>query len=285
MNLSPAAFDEIRKTVHQLCGIVIADDKEYLVKARLEPVVRANGLVSYESYIEQLNNPGSLALKEQTIEAIATNETSFNRDGHPFAELKRSILPELAARVIERKAVAPHSYLRARIWCAAVATGQEAYSTAMAVADFLAEGSATGLALTDFPIVATDISTSALAIARAARYSSAELARGLSTDQKTRYLRADGNGWIIDEKLRGMIEFRRLNLVHPLPSLGPFDLILCRNFLIYLDEPTRRRLCDTLHRMLAPRGILILGAAESLYGVTDLFATERIGSTVVYRSR
>jgi chemotaxis protein methyltransferase CheR len=285
MQLSPAAFNDIRKAVHDLCGIVISDDKEYLVKSRLEPILQRNGLESYELLVLRLKQPNSLLLQDQMIEAITTNETSFNRDGHPFEELRRSILPELASQLIESRATTRLSYPKARIWCAAVATGQEAYTVAMAVTDFLAARSAHGLNVDDFPILASDISGNALATAREGRYSSAELDRGMTAVQRDRFFRPDNGAWIIDASLRRMVEFRRLNLVLPLPDLGTFDLILCRNLLIYLDEATRRCLCHGLHKALNPLGLLIVGAAESLYGVTDAFSTECLGNTVVYRKQ
>jgi chemotaxis protein methyltransferase CheR len=283
MQLTPAAFDDIRKAVHDLCGIVIAPDKQYLVKARLEPILLTNGLASYELLVRQLREPDSVLLRDQMVEAITTNETSFNRDGHPFEALRRFIIPELASRLIERRAATRLPHSPARIWSAAVSTGQEAYSVAMAVADCLVARSAPGLTLDDFPIQASDISSKALSSARKARYSSAEVDRGLTALERARFLRQENEAWSIDPALRRMVEFRRLNLVQPLPDLGTFDLILCRNLLIYLDDATRRRLCRGLHSALNPRGILMIGAAESLYGVTDAFATERFGSTVVYR--
>jgi chemotaxis protein methyltransferase CheR len=285
MQLTPAAFDEIRKAVHDLCGIVIADDKQYLVKARLEPILLTNGLASYESLVQQLRQPDGLLLRDQMIEAITTNETSFNRDGHPFDALRRYILPELASRLIERRATTRLPHSKARIWSAAVSTGQEAYSLAMAVADCLIARSAPGLTLDDFPILASDISSNALATARLGRYSSAELERGLTAAERARFLCQENEPWIIDPALRRMVEFRQLNLVQPLPDLGTFDLILCRNLLIYFDDAARRRLCHGLYSALNPRGILMIGAAESLYGVTDAFATEHFGSTVVYRKQ
>jgi len=285
MQLTPAAFNEIRKSVHDLCGIVIAEDKQYLVKSRLEPILQMNGLASYELLVQRLKQPNSLLLRDQMIEAITTNETSFNRDGHPFEELRRSIISKLASQLIERKATTRHSYPKARTWCAAVATGQEAYSVAMAVTDFIAARSAGGLTALDFPILASDISTQALATAREGRYSSADVDRGVTALQRDRFLRQENGAWIVDDSLRRMVEFRRINLVLPLPDLGTFDLILCRNLLIYLDDATRRRLCHGLHSALNPQGILMIGAAESLYGVTDAFSTERLGNTVVYRKR
>jgi chemotaxis protein methyltransferase CheR len=285
MQLTAAAFNDIRKTVHDLCGIVISEDKQYLVTSRLEPVLKLNGLASYESLVQELKRPDALALRDQMIEAMTTNETSFHRDGHPFDELSRAILPMLASQLLDRRAATKSSYQKARIWCAAVATGQEAYSVAMKVTELMAGRSARGLTVDDFPILASDISSNALATAGEGRYSSAELDRGLTPAQRDRFFRQDNGAWIVDPSLRRMVEFRRLNLAVPWPDLGTFDLILCRNLLIYLDDATRRRLCQGLHRALSPQGLLMIGAAESLYGVTDAFSTEYIGNTVVYRKR
>ncbi len=285
MTLSHAAFDELRKVVHDLCGIVIAADKQYLVKSRLEPNLRCNGLSSYELLVQRLKQPNSLLLQEQIVEAITTKETSFNRDGHPFEELRRSVLSILARQLIERKATARLAYPRVRIWCAAVASGQEAYSVAMAVIDFLAARSAPGLTVDDFSILASDISGTALAAAREGRYSTSDVSRGLTAEQRDRFFRQENEAWIVDASLRRLVEFRRLNLVQPLPDLGTFDLILCRNLLIYLDESARRRLCQGLHSALNLQGILMIGAAESLYGVTDAFTSECLGKTIVYRKQ
>lgn len=285
MQLSPDTFDELRKAVHDLCGIVIAVDKQYLIVSRLEPILESNGLPSYESLVQGLRQPGSLRLQEQIIEAITTKETSFHRDGHPFEELRRSIIPELATRLLDRRARTRLPRQNARIWCTAVATGQEAYSVAITVCDFLASRPGLGLSREDFPILATDISASALAIAREGQYSALELSRGIPAEQRSRYFQECQKRWVVDASLRQMIEFRRLNLIQPLPNLGTFDLILCRNLLIYLDDDARRALCQRLHQALNPEGILMIGAAESIYGVTEAFATERFGSTVVHRKR
>jgi chemotaxis protein methyltransferase CheR len=285
MQLTSESFNQIRKAVYDLCGIVISLDKQYLVESRLEPILQLNGLASYESLLQRLTQPDSLLLQDQMVEAIATNETSFNRDGHPFEELRRTILPELARRLIDQRKATRLSHQKARIWCAAVATGQEAYSVAMAVTDFLAARSASGLTAFDFSILASDLSTRSLALAREGRYSSAELDRGITALQRDRFFRQEDGAWVVDASLRRMVEFHRLNLARPLPDLGTFDLILCRNLLIYLDDATRRRLCHSLHTALNPQGILMIGAAESLYGVTDVFGAEYFGKTVAYRKQ
>jgi chemotaxis protein methyltransferase CheR len=283
MQLSLTVFNEIRKVVHELCGVVITEDKQYLVRARLEPILRSNGLQAYELLVQRLKQPDSVLLQEQIIDAITTKETSFNRDGHPFEELRRSILPMLANEFCQRTAHDRISRPKVRIWCAAVATGQEAYSVAMAVTDFLAARAAADLTLDDFSILASDISESALATAREGRYSSSDVGRGTTAEQRRRFFQHQKGAWIVDASLRRLVEFRRLNLARPLPALGIFDLILCRNVLIYLDNAARRRLCHGLRTALSPTGFLVVGAAESLYGVTDAFATELCGKTVFYR--
>jgi chemotaxis protein methyltransferase CheR len=283
MQLSHTVFNEIRKVVHELCGVVISDDKQYLVKARLEPILRSNGLPAYELLVQRLKQPDSVPLQEQIIDAITTKETSFNRDGHPFDELRRSILPILANEFCQRPAPERIARPKVRIWCAAVATGQEAYSVAMALTDFLAARATTDLTVDDFSILASDISESALATAREGRYSSSDLGRGMTAEQRRRFFHHQKGAWVVDASLRRLVEFRRLNLARPLPALGIFDLILCRNLLIYLDHACRRRLCHSLSTALSPTGFLLVGAAESLYGVTDAFATELFGTTVLYR--
>jgi chemotaxis protein methyltransferase CheR len=152
----------------------------------------------------------------------------------------------------------------------------------MTVSDFLASRPGLGLTLDDFPILATDISQGALTAAREGRYTTAELGRGISPEQRARFFRHTQGGWIVVDTLRRGIEFRRLNLVQPLPNLGTFDLILCRNLLIYLDDAARRRLCQALHQALNPGGFLMIGAAESIYGVTDAFSAQTIGSTLLH---
>ncbi|MHC5543267.1 CheR family methyltransferase [Singulisphaera rosea] len=283
MNLSPTAFQEIRKVVHDLCGIVITADKEYLIKSRFEPILIANGLPSYELFLQRLKQPGSLILQEQAVEAITTKETSFNRDGHPFDELRRTIFPALAQRHVERRSRDRPSPSKLRLWCSAAATGQEVYSVAMALTDVVNSRRIPGLSLDDVSILATDISSNALAVARAGRYSTTELGRGLTREQRDRFFHQEDETWVAGASLRHLVDFRRLNLVRPLPELGTFDLILCRNLLIYFDETTRRRLCNALYSALNPQGLLIVGAAESLYGVSDAFVLERSGNTVYYR--
>ena len=154
---------------------------------------------------------------------------------------------------------------------------------AMAVHDFVSTGAAPDLRAEHFPIFATDISNKALAAAREGRYHLHQINRGLPRELLLRYFRQSGNAWTIHDDLRRHIEFRRLNLIDQLVNLGPFEVIFCRNVLIYFDQQTRQRLCDQFHNLLAPGGLLIIGAAENLYGINGPFISEQLGTTTAYR--
>lgn len=280
--LSQVTFDRLAKLIHGLCGLVLSSEKAYLIHHRLEPIANQFGLRSYEELCERLRDPSFSLLHEQVIEAITTHETSFFRDGHPFEALRRILLPELIETAWQRKrrlAIRPYG----RIWCAGVATGEEAYSVAM-LFDDLAHGSARHeFELGDFSFLATDISPGVLEVARAGVYCDRDVKRGVAASYQRRYFQQQHAQWQIVEPLRRLIDFRRSNLLDGAISAGPFDLILCRNVLIYFDEETRRRICRRFHAVLRPGGVLLLGAAENLYGVSEGFTSEQLGPAFFYR--
>jgi len=280
MELSRAAFDSLRREIRRLCGIVLSEDKEYLVRHRLEPVVRLAGCRGFQEFCERLAQGGSVHLREAVIEAITTQETSFFRDHHPFDALRRQILPDLW-----RTATPGGSRVRGpiRIWCAATATGQEAYSLAILILELAAGRSVPGARPEDFSILATDISARALATAKAGAYERRQLERGLTPAQIHHYFEHCGEHWVARPALRKLVEFRRVNLVEPFPGLGTFDLILCRNVLIYFHEDARRSICGRFFEMLPIGGWLLLGSAENLYGVRGQFTSVHLGDTMTYR--
>lgn len=282
MKLSRHTFDELRSLIHRICGLVLSEEKAYLIQHRLEPVARANRCRSFEEFSDRLRGGALTALHEAVIEAITTNETSFFRDGHPFETFRQQVLPRLGEVLRSHKA-AGRKAPQVRIWCAAASTGQEPYSLAMLVSDYVLANAYLGVSTGDFSILATDVSAKVLARAAAAEYSERDLVRGLSPAQIARYFHKQGAGWIVQEKVRKLVEFCRANLVHPFQGLGTFDVIFCRNVLIYFDDDTRRRICRQFHDMLTDEGSLILGSAENLYGVTDQFESVRYGETLVYR--
>lgn len=280
MDLTPAAFDELRRAIHRLCGIVLTADKEYLVRHRLEPVVRRCGCRSFDEFCAKLAGGEASLLQEAIIEAITTQETAFFRDRHPFEALRQQILPDLLRSRRAGPAAPPRPI---RIWCAAAATGQEPYSLAILLHESSGAGAPGGLRPEDFAIMATDISAQALATATAAAYERRQVERGLTGAQIHKYFEHHGHRWVVRPALRKLVEFRRVNLVQPFSGLGVFDVILCRNVLIYFDESTRRRICDQFFTMLTEGGWLLLGSAENLYGITDRFTSVRFGDTLVYR--
>jgi chemotaxis protein methyltransferase CheR len=280
VKLSRTTFDELRRLIHQLCGLVLAEDKSYLIRYRLEALVRASGCRNFDEFIARLRGRDGSDLHDPLIEAITTAETSFFRDLHPFETFRREILPVLGETAQARRVagVGP-----VRIWCAAAATGQEPYSLAMLVHDYIQANRAPGAHEGDFQILATDVSAKVLATAAAAEYSEWEVTRGLTPVQVSRHFEQRGERWVVRAPVRRLVEFRRLNLLQPLTGLGTFDMIVCRNVLIYFDEATRRRLCEQFSTMLTNDGWLLLGSAESLYGITTLFESARLGETLMYR--
>jgi chemotaxis protein methyltransferase CheR len=281
VDLSRTEFEQLRGLVHQLCGLAVAEEKTYLLRHRLGPVARSAGCANFADFLRKLAGPEGASLREPIIEAVTTSETSFFRDRHPFDAFRHTILPELGA-VLRRRRLGLQT-APARLWCAGVATGQEAYSLAMLIDDYLRAAAGSDLRPRDFAILATDISTRVLDVARAGCYSEREVARGVQPEWIGRYFRRVGESLVIDAGLRKIVEFRKVNLMDNFTGLGMVDVIFCRNVLIYFDEAARRRTCERFADMLPPGGVLVLGTVENLYGVSSRFASERIGPTLVYR--
>ena len=218
------------------------------------------------------------------VNAITTNETSFFRDEHPFSAFKEKLLPELMAKVAERKARPwQRRGPKAMLWSAACSTGQEAYSLAMAIHDGVAYGGRGDIGADDFGILASDISSRVLAKAMLGRYNALEVARGLSPELRQRYMAAEQGEYVVQEKIRQMVEFRTVNLQEPFTHVGAFDIIFCRNILIYFSESAKQQILRQMLQMLSPGGVLMLGSAENMYGLDLGYVSETYGSTVYYR--
>jgi len=276
MELTQQTFEELSRIIHRATGLVVGKDKSYLVKHRLEGVAKNFGCTSYEALTRELRAVSSGRLHDALIEAITTKETSFFRDHWFFEAIQTFILPQCAAMLAGSRSTRQ----RLRIWSAAAATGQEAYSLAMVVREM--QG-APGPPESQVAIFASDISTDALAWAREGNYTEREIHRGVSESRLRRHFRHAGDHWRIDDSLKQLVQFRRMDLLHLPADLPLFDLILCRNVMIYFDEKTRLRLCRHLYEQMAPGGWLALGSAESLYGLEDRFEMVRHGRGVFYR--
>jgi chemotaxis protein methyltransferase CheR len=276
MELSNRTLLELTKLIHRWSGLAIGGDKAYLVRHRLAPLVRSNGLEGFDELLLKLQSRGTTHLHDAVVEAITTKETSFFRDPWLFDALLQRVLPELASTL--KGGGGRH---RIRIWSAGTSTGQEAYSLAMVVREFI-DGSRGSLHDHHFNIIASDISSEAIETAKAGSYSKADVDRGVSESRLRRYLTRRGDRWLVSDSLRPLVQFRKFNLLHPPAELGAFDLVLCRNVLIYFDEPTRARVCQGVHRVVNAGGWLALGSAESLYGIESDLETIKLGRAVVY---
>ena len=276
MHLSPATFNELRRAIHSLCGLVISEDKEYLIRDRLGPVIAARGLTSFEELCRQLQGRPNDRLVEVVIDAVTTRETSFFRDPHVFQSLRSDIFPRLAAEVTPLGRPI-------RIWSAGTSNGQEAYSLAMLAREYGATSGTGSARPASFTILASDISREAMRVARGGKYDARDVARGVSSTRIAQFFQNDSTSFRLIPSVRDLVDFRQVNLCHSLVGLGSFDLICCRNVLIYFDAATRQRICQQFHALLREQGWLLLGTAENLYGIATNFESVRFGDALFYR--
>jgi chemotaxis protein methyltransferase CheR len=278
MQLSHDTFKELIRLIQLWTGLALGPDKAYLIRHRLAPVVRSCGFGGFDDLLLRLQGGGATRMRDAVVEAITTKETSFFRDPWLFDALSRHALPELARSLKRPDRADP----RIRIWSAGTSTGQEVYSLAMIVREYL-DSPKRELNEGHFTILASDISGEAIDAARTGLYSKVEVERGLAKSRLRRYLRPHGHGWSVDEPLRRLVQFRTFNLLRPAAELGTFDLILCRNVLIYFDEATREKVGRSLGGALREGGWLALGSAESLYGAGDGLESVKFGRAFLYR--
>lgn len=272
MTVTVTDFEFISAMVRAESAIVLERGKEYLVEARLLPVATEAGLASVADLVQQLRLHPTGPLRQDVVEAMTTNETSFFRDAHPFEALSQRVLPELVrARAGERLV---------KIWCAAASSGQEPYSIAMLLADLLAGHPGWRVRL-----LATDISQRMLARTRAGRYTQLEVNRGLPAPRLVRHFTRSGTHWQVNDELRRMVECRVLHLDGPWPPMPSMDVVFLRNVLIYFDIPTKQRILARIRGVLRPDGYLFLGGAETTLNLDPAFERVQLGSAPAYRLR
>jgi chemotaxis protein methyltransferase CheR len=254
--VTPLDYEFLRKLLKERSGLDLSSDKQYLVESRLIPLARKAGLPGIAELVQKMKT-GADAMTSDVVEAMTTNETFFFRDKIPFDQLRETILPQVAQARANRHTL--------RIWCAASSTGQEPYSIAMCVKEFVA------LAGWRIEIVATDLSQEVLEKSRAGIYSQFEVQRGLPIQMLVKYFSQVGELWQVNADIRAMVQHRQLNLLHDFSHLGTFDVIFCRNVLIYFDQDTKAGIFERLARAIEPDGVLTLGAAESVVGISEAF--------------
>ncbi|WP_257167154.1 protein-glutamate O-methyltransferase CheR [Bradyrhizobium sp. SRS-191] len=255
--MTPLDYEFLRKLLKDRSGLDLSADKQYLVESRLLPLARRANLPGIPELVQKMKSGGD-QLTTQVVEAMTTNETFFFRDKIPFDHLREGILPALIQARASRRSL--------RIWSAACSTGQEPYSIAMCLREYGA-----ALAGWRIEIVATDLSQEVLEKSKAGLYSQFEVQRGLPIQLLVKYFTQLGELWQLSADIRGMVQHRQLNLLHDFSHLGKFDVIFCRNVLIYFDQDTKAQIFERMAKVMEPDGTLLLGAAESVVGITDAF--------------
>ena len=255
--MTPLDYEFLRKLLKERSGLDLSADKQYLVESRLVPLARKAGLPGISELVQKIKN-GTDPLTADVVEAMTTNETFFFRDKIPFDHLREAVLPDLMQARANRRSL--------RIWCAASSSGQEPYSIAMCLKGL-------GAALTGWrvEILATDLSQAVLEKSRAGIFSQFEVQRGLPIQMLVKHFTQVGELWQLNADIRAMVQHRQLNLLQDFSHLGTFDVIFCRNVMIYFDQDTKTGIFDRLGKVLEGDGVLALGAAESVVGISDAF--------------
>lgn len=256
--MNASEFEFLKKFLKERSGLVLSNDKQYLVESRLLPIARNAKLETLSNLIQTLQRPGNRKLETDVVEAMTTNESFFFRDKTPFEHFNDTMLPALLQSRASQRTL--------KIWCAAASTGQEPYSLAICIKEAAAK-----LGGWRTRIIGTDLSQEVLEKAKAGLYSQFEVQRGLPIQMLLKYFEQKGDMWQISPALRAMVEWRQLNLLENFNHLGEFDILFCRNVLIYFDQPTKIEVLNRLAKMIPEDGYLVLGAAETVVGLTDAF--------------
>ena len=256
MNLND--FDLISKILKERSGLVLGQDKAYLLESRLNPVARKWQFKGFDDLADAIRTKKDEALIRDITEAMTTNESFFFRDNKPFDQFRDVVLPHLLEHRKTKRSI--------RIWSAACSSGQEPYSLSMILKEQAAK-----LAGWKVEIIATDLSTEILAKAREGLYSQFEVQRGLPINLLVKYFKQEGDRWQLDAGIRGMVRFREFNLLQSLTALGQFDVVFCRNVLIYFDQETKGKVLGNISKLMPEDGFLFLGGAETVLGVSEDF--------------
>ena len=270
--LSKQQYDSFRVFLEESCGIVLGDNKHYLVTSRLNRLTKEFSFASLNDMIDALKHSRDNKLKERVVDAMTTNETSWFRDTYPYELLREDLIPDLVKKKPSRL----------RIWSAASSTGQEAYSISMILSE--TQMKVPGLLSVPVEIVGTDISTTVLNIARRAEYDGLSLSRGINDERKRMFFKeAENDRWQLNPKIKSIVKFSEINLLQNYTLLGKFDIIFCRNVLIYFSSELKTDILTRMAKALNPGGYLILGGSESPTGYCRDFEMTRFPKGVVYR--
>jgi chemotaxis protein methyltransferase CheR len=264
-------YAEFSRFLSECCGLVLGENRQYLVSSRLSRLLDEFAFAKVEDLLKALRRTSDQTLKSRVIDAMTTNETSWFRDNYPFEILRQVVLPELVAR---QKPI--------RVWSAACSSGQEPYSISMIVAEWDAVYPSKAASVS---ILATDLSESVLADARAGVYDGLSIVRGLSPERRQRFFETVDHGHRIKPDIQRRVRFQKLNLMESYAALGKFEIVFCRNVLIYFSADTKRRIFDGIARQMDPGGYLFVGASEAVGAYTDAFEILRTPQGTMLRRR
>ena len=268
--ISNENYSFLQQHLYRKSGIVLDENKQYLVEARLVPLVRKQNLKSIDDLCALIRAPGSARISQEVVEAMTTNETLFFRDVAPFKVLRQMLLPALLEQRKNTRKLA--------LWSAASSSGQEAYSLAMMLCEM-------GLHDWQVEILGTDLNERMVERARQASYIQIEVNRGLPAPFLIKYFERQDMQWRIKPALRKMVRFEKFDLRQPVTSFGPFDFVFCRNVLIYFDIQTKKSILREMERALNPGGYLLLGAAETTMNLSEAFERQALEGVSFYRKK
>lgn len=275
-SIDQAEFDQFRQFLEDACGISLGDNKQYLVTNRIRRILEENNIASFGELVRVLKLGINRKLKDQVVDSMTTNETFWFRDNYPYDHLKNTLLPQLMAG--NNRMFGP-----VRIWSAACSSGQEPYSISMMVEEYKRQ--AMGNLARQVQIVATDLSSTVLDQAKRGEYDKLSVLRGLSSERLERYFDNPTPAvWRVKSLVKERIDFRSLNLMDSYAALGKFDIVFCRNVLIYFNADLKRQILQKIHASLKPQGILFLGSSEGLAGAADLFDMVRCEPGILYKA-
>jgi chemotaxis protein methyltransferase CheR len=275
--LSQREFDLLQKFIEENCGISIGKEKSYLIESRLAKLLIDSGLPSFESLYERLRSKACALIMEKVIDAITTNETLWYRDKSPWDILSNLLLPAYIEELRNGKRS------KVRIWSAACSTGQEPYSTAMCIDNYLKTNGINDIKLSHFEIIATDISHNVLQAAKLGKYDSISIMRGLENNYKEKYFKSDGRVWNLDERIKNSVRFQQFNLQNSFLLFGKFDIVFCRYVAIYFSETLKKDVFTKIASSLEPNGALFIGSSEILSDYSHLFDIKDFNSGIYYR--
>lgn len=258
----------LQQHVYKESGIVLDASKQYLLEARLAPIARREGIGNLNDLCRLLRGVQHANLRREVVEAMTTNETLFFRDLAPFEALRKHILPRIRERNAANRTIS--------IWSAAASTGQEAYSVAILLLE-------AGLADWNIRILGTDLNETVLQRARTGRYLQVEVNRGLPAASLVKYFERHGLEWQLKDHIRRMVRFEAFDLRRSMAGKGPFDIVFCRNVLIYFDLETKRQILSEIYRTIAPGGFVTLGAAETMLNLNNDFQRVTFDQSTYYQ--